>query len=199
MKFTPKKHKKEEPRSKKVLWAIFITVLFVGSYFGFNMANGGNTASSYNGFTFQQKGNKIVTKVSGKEASFSFLPTQLEGLNMSKNISDTILATKIVMMTSDADSNFTQSIAQAKYELKTELLSFYSLYAINAFTTNTSYGLPVSTCGNASVIAPVIYFKESNITKATLADSCIILEARTQTEVIALKDRLMYQILGIMK
>jgi hypothetical protein len=43
----------------------------------------------------------------------------------------------------------------------------------------------------------VIYFKSSNETKATLQGSCIIAEAKAGQEMVLLKDRIIYAMLGL--
>ena len=44
---------------------------------------------------------------------------------------------------------------------------------------------------------PVIYFKQSNETKVIIDDDCIIAEARNNIDILRIKDRLLYSMLGV--
>ena len=61
----------------------------------------------------------------------------------------------------------------------------------------TTYNLPIITCDNATEFVPVIYFKDSNITKFTLENNCIIGESNSREGFLALKDRLLYALFDV--
>ena len=62
---------------------------------------------------------------------------------------------------------------------------------VNEFT------LPVITCDDATSSVPVLYFVESNETKIYSENGCIIAEAKFETDLLRIKDRLLYERLGI--
>jgi hypothetical protein len=201
MKFKPKKHKKEDhsKRTRNILWAVFITVLFVGSYFGYTMLQNPTSEDSYNGTRFEIRDNMYYAKINGIAVAFYYHPTQLSLLNVSPDIPNIITSNPILYLTSDVQDNLTEAVALSKYELSNLLSTFFTVHTINAFTENTTYNLSTVTCLNATGTMPVLYFRESNETSIVLNSSCIIINAKNPRDVIAAKDRLSYAILGIMK
>lgn len=65
------------------------------------------------------------------------------------------------------------------------------------FTTNNTFDMPIITCEDATPVVPIIYFKQSNQTKVSLEENCIIVEARNNIDILRIKDRLLYSMLGI--
>ena len=71
------------------------------------------------------------------------------------------------------------------------------VFAQNLITLEI-YNQPIVDCMNATVYVPVIVMKEANETKAYLDGNCIFLES-TQYSVVAMKDRILYAILGVVE
>ena len=63
---------------------------------------------------------------------------------------------------------------------------------------NEIYNYPIITCDNATEFIPVIYLKKGEETQIYTEGNCIIAEAAFEQAFIALKDKLMYTILGIL-
>ncbi|MEK6948680.1 MAG: hypothetical protein AABX34_00555, partial [Nanoarchaeota archaeon] len=74
----------------------------------------------------------------------------------------------------------------------------FNIFVRNGFTAEQQ-NFPIITCNQSTNFVPVIYFKSSNATKVYLDNNCITAEALTQADVIRVKDRLVYGILGIIK
>jgi hypothetical protein len=75
-----------------------------------------------------------------------------------------------------------------------QLFGIYSMPGVAE--ESDEYSQPLVDCGNATAILPVISIVEANETNAWLDNDCIVLEANEYTT-IALKDRIMYAMLGI--
>ncbi len=105
----------------------------------------------------------------------------------------------MVYATSNPNSTYAESIAEVQFNLGRVLEEVMGIYVQNAFTSQTEHPLPVITCENASRVIPVITIEKSNTTQITAQGTCIIIEAKTKQDIIALYERLLYSILGVME
>jgi len=81
-------------------------------------------------------------------------------------------------------------------KLKGVTLNNFNIFVRVGFTSE-QLNFPVITCDDASDFVPVVYFKGSNTTNVYVENSCIIAEASNPADIIRIKDRLVYGILGI--
>ena len=77
-------------------------------------------------------------------------------------------------------------------------LNNFNIFIRSGFTTPQN-NFPVLSCDDATEFVPVVYFKSGNFTKISLENNCILAEAAAHADVIRLKDRLVYGILGIIQ
>ena len=111
-------------------------------------------------------------------------------------IASTLLNKPEIDTTSKINDTFSEEIALAQYNMALTLNNV-NIYLRKGFTQNNTFNLPIITCENATFAVPIIYFKQSNETKITIEDNCIIAEAINAVEILRIKDRLLYSILGI--
>ena len=191
------KEKKERKKWGLILFIVFImigtSVSFV--FFGFSPAT---ERVKYNGISFVSNGNIWIAKINGRDAAFSFLPSDVEDIIAFEDLSGRLQNKFEIDVTSDANSTFKEPIALAQHQMGLTL-SAYNIYLRKGFTANNSFNLPAITCSDSTLNVPVIYFKSGNATKILVEGNCIIAEAPTNADFIRAKDRLLYALLCVMK
>ncbi len=193
------KEKKEKKKFGLILFLVFIMIgtSFSFVFFGFSPATEKVKYNSYS-FTFVPSQNIWIAKINGRQAAFSFLPQDVEGISAFEDISNRLNGKFEIDATSDSNSTYKEAIALAQHQMGLTLLT-YNLYLRKGFTTNNTFNLPIITCDDATANVPVIYFRYGNSTNIHIEDNCIIAEASTNIDFIKVKDKLLYVILGVMK
>ena len=185
-----------EGRKKKILGIILgITMfgtLFTFVFFGFS---GGTRSLKYNDFEFLNRGNVWTTIVNDREAIFTYFPSDVELILVNDNVINRLKNVVQIDTTSEFNDTFAEPIALAQFQMGSTLNNF-NIFVRSGFTSEQQ-NFPVIKCEDATNFVPVIYFKNSNVTNVYLDNNCIIAEAVIQTDVIRIKDRLVYGILGI--
>jgi len=190
--------------SIKKFMVYFMAILMVGSLFGivflgFRSGGSGGAASiTYNDFKFINRGNFWSTSADGVHTLFTYLPTELElilvddiAINRLKNLVE-------LDITSDFNDTYAEGIALAQYQMGISLSNF-NIFLVQGFTRDNNVNQPIITCDTATPHIPVIYFKKGNVTKISLENNCILAEASTHADIIRIKDRLVYGMLGIIR
>jgi hypothetical protein len=183
------------------LWvSLFIVFIMVMSTAGFvlNFAGNQERTVKYNGVTFKVGSQGVSTKINGQQVWFNYLPQEVEEISTEAAAVQRAKSTLMLYMTSDRNSSAADYIAQAEFGFAQIVEAQLGIYAAAGFTEQTETAAPVVTCANATVYVPVIHFKESNETRIGIKDNCIIAEAATASEFLALKDRLLYGMLAVM-
>lgn len=198
MKFRVKKERKF--LSGKVWVSILIIAIMVLSTAGFLLGRGGESSSlSFNKHTFTKESNGYYTNLNGKNVRFDFFPAEINETFADKGAIDRIKNTKMIYMTSNFSGKYAQTEEEIKYELSIRLAKEFSIYATSGFTTNTSYKTMTVSCANATQFTPVVDFREGNSTGIRLEGNCVVVEGNSASGFIALKDRLLYGMYGIME
>jgi hypothetical protein len=194
-----RKYEERAEKRKKVL-VYFMTIVMVGSVFGFiflGFSSGGITSSlEYNGFEFVNRGNFWSTNVDGKEAFFTYYPADVELVFVDISIIDRLKNKIEIDTTSDFNDTLAQQIALAQYNMGITFNNL-NLFTRQGFTSPNQFNAPVITCSDATVAVPIIYFRSSNLTRVSLDGNCITVESSNQADFERIKDRLLYEMLGI--
>jgi hypothetical protein len=192
-----KRHDEVKEKRKKLAMSIFVVAIMTLSVLGYIVVqNTGQSTTTYKDFKFLNVNNQWYTKIGGKNILFDYHPAQVEYINVSKTIIDRINSSVQLYQTSDVNSSDKQAIALAQFDIVQDL-SLRNQYAVNGFTTENEFNLPVITCANSTQYVPVLMYQRSNETDIYDKDNCIILEARSDSDFIALKDRILYGVFGI--
>jgi len=184
---------------KKNWWAIaFLIFMVIGLsssfvFFGFN--DGGKV--TYNGHRFIFKGDHWETKVNGVMAATTYAPDQVMTLDVPDEVASLLQGKLQIDTTSSINDSFKDAISLAQYQMGMTLAAG-QVYLRSGFVSNET-SFPHITCQSATSFVPVIYFKSSNETKTTIEGSCIIAQAASGQEMVLLKDRLVYAMLGLDK
>ncbi len=186
--------KRHEKKNKTGIWVILlIVVLMLTSIIGYVFKGG--SRERYGGFSFSiGEDQRWYTNINGRQMAFRYFPTDLESINLSKEIADKIKGTNMVYFTHDPENPYSGDIAL----LKEIFWPYFQIYADNGLTAENAFNLPVISCDNATISLPVVYFKESNQTGFYLDNNCITCELRPGEDFTALKERLLYSLFGVM-
>lgn len=193
------REKKEKKKLGLILFLVFIMVgtSFSFVFFGFSPATEKAKHNGYS-FTFAPGQNIWVAKINGRQAAFSFLPKDVEGIPAFEGISNRLTGKFEIDITSDLNSTYKEAIALAQHQMGLTL-SEYNIYLRKGFTSNNTFNLPVITCDDATANVPVLYFRYGNATNIHMEGNCVIAEASANADFIKAKDRLLYTLLGVMK
>ena len=188
---------------KNIGLILFITVIMIGTtfsfvFYGFSPAPDVREYDGYK-FTYQQNGGVWSSKINGKNVAFSFPPADVEKIHVNDDIAPLLNGKLEIDSTYNLTSKNAQPIALAQHQMGI-LLSTYDMFLRQGFTTNNTYNFPVITCKDATANVPVIYFKESrNETRIYIDNNCIVAESSTDSGFLKVKDRILYEMLGVIK
>jgi len=175
---------------------IMISSVFGVIFFGYN--TDGTTTAKYNGFKFINKGGFLSTNVNGREVLFSYFPSDVELIPIDSETINRLKDKLEVDVTSEFNDTLSEAIALAQFQMGITLNNF-NAFVRNGFTSENPSNFQIITCRDSTDFVPVIYFRSSNETRIYLKNDCIIAEAASDVDVIRIKDRLVYGILGIIK
>ena len=193
------RRRRDEKRTGKFL-VIFIGIIMVLSVFGVVFFGYGGGVNSVNekGLKFVDNGNYWTTNVNGREALFTYLPSQVESIPISYDIINRFKNVIEIDVTSDFNDTFAEEIALAQFQIGVTLNNF-NVFVRNGFTSENPSNFDIITCEDSTNLVPVIYFKSSNETKVYVENNCIIAEALSENDVLGVKDRLVYWVLGVIE
>ena len=193
------KEKKEKKKWGLILFIVFIMIgtSFSFIFFGFQPQR---DVVRYNDIKFVNipSQNIWIAKINGREAAFSFLPTDVESIFLFDDSIKRLQNKFEIDVTYDLNSTYKEAIALAQHQMGLTLAT-YNIFVRKGFTTNNTFNLPVITCDDATSNVPVVYFRYGNATNIHTENNCIIAEASTNADFIKVKDRLLYGILEVIK
>ena len=192
--------RKEKKSKSGVILAFIIAFVMVGSILGIVSSDRQQSQFKYKDIKFKQDqlNNVWYTTINNQKVIFNYLPQDVEQIELTPDITTLLLNKPEIDTTSKINDTFYEEIALAQYNMALTLNSL-NLYIRQGFTANNTFNLPILTCKEATMAVPIIYFQQSNQTKITLENNCIIAEARNNMDILRLKDRLLYSILGIIR
>ena len=160
------------------------------------MYSGETDTFKYKGLKFKRIQNQWSTVINNQRLVFNYFPTDVEQINLTQDITALLLNKPEIDTTSELNDTFAEEIALAQYNMALTLNNL-NIYVRQGLTTNNTFNLPILTCKEATFAVPIIHFKQSNQTKITLENNCIIAEARNNVDILRIKDRLLYSMLGL--
>ncbi|MEM4267792.1 MAG: hypothetical protein QXK37_03080 [Candidatus Woesearchaeota archaeon] len=191
--------------SKKNMLGLFIVLIMTMSGIGYMVTQGDSTTEEYNGYKFTSPSYGVwVTKIDGKQARFRYFPGDIDSLPLDSELLDLVKSTKMVYLTYNPDDEAISEIELARLDLENQLPQLLKIYPVTGVTNVTSkyYLYPYIDCQNATASVPVIVMKlnkEINESRIGGNSGCILLEAARKEEILLLKDRFVYGLIGIIK
>ena len=196
------KEAREKKKDNKKIWliGIFMAVIMVTSIIGFMASDNPDQTRKYNGIKFYATNTGWEAKINEKMIQFNLLPEEVQGINISSTIIEQLKTTKMAQITFDPNSVYPQETAWAQYQLQQTMnagLNNYATIGLTEQPANITYTGSIINCKDATQYVPVIMLQYGEETKITEINNCIILEAQSTYDMYALKDRLVYGLLGI--
>ncbi len=199
---------KKSRMSKKMIWTLILGGLMVASVFGimFSSYNSGNDKLKYGEYKFEKAVKRLpsgmtqeiwTVDIDGKKAEFSYFPGDLEEFELDPAIGDLLARSKVVYLTFDPSTKNVGKFELMRLEMAESLADFGKYPVPGIIEEHEQYSQPIVDCGNATEMVPVVSLVEGNETNARLEGGCIVLEAN-EYSTTALKDRVIYSMLGIM-
>lgn len=191
---------RDKKEKKKWGLIVFIVFIMIGTSFSFVFFGFSPAADSarYNGIKFTGSNNAWIAEISGRQAAFSFLPIDVEGIFAFDDFASILNGKPEIDVTYDLNSTFKESIALAQHQLGLTLAQ-YNVFVRKGFTANNTFGMPVISCKGSTAGIPVIYFRAGNSTNIAVENNCVIAEAKTGADFIMVKDRILYGMLDVIK
>jgi len=195
-----KDYDKKKRRMVYIIAFIIVGVMVLSS-FGIILEQADTSSKkNYNGYSFVKTDNGgWLTKIKGNEMTFSHSPSDLEGINLSQTVRDVLNGKTHIGLTSDVNDPLSSSIALEQFDYAQTLPSTTNTYTTTGFTANNTYGKPVFGCNASNENTPVIYFKKARESSIRTEGSCVIVTADSDYEMVAMGERLLYYMMGIMK
>ncbi|MCH8003988.1 MAG: hypothetical protein IH934_05140 [Nanoarchaeota archaeon] len=193
-----RKHHGEGGKKKIFGYILIITMfgsVFTVVFFGFQSGGRASGSVDYNGFEFINRGAYWSTTIDGREALFTYLPSDLGLIILSNDVINRLRNVVQIDATSEFNDTFAEPIALAQFQMGSTLNNF-NIFVRSGFTSEQQ-AFPVITCNQSTNFVPVIYFRSSNVTSVSLKNNCVVVEALNGIDVVRVKDRLVYGILDI--
>jgi hypothetical protein len=191
--------RKKAKKNKTGFWfVVAIVFLMLTSTIGYLFKGG--SSEKYNHFSFSATGDgRWITKIDGNNKLFYYHPSETEKINLSDEAIKKIKNTNMVYITYDINNSQRENIAAINLELSKILWEDFNIYSLEGLTSANQYNMEVISCFNATGATPVIYYNESNMLSINIEQDCIVLNGKTTMEFIALKERMVYGLYGVIE
>ncbi len=187
--------KKKKPKMNWILGGIIIFVM-VSSAFGVMFGSFSNNTNriKYKDYTFiYQNDGTYRSKIDGKWYVFEFTPDALENIPYEEGI---LKHAPQMDITYDYGSDYVKDFALFSFQLK-QTLSGNKFVREGALAEN-EFGHEVITCADSTAQVPVVLLMVGNETKVYMDGNCIIAEASRREEIGVIRDRMLYEMLGVL-
>ncbi len=196
---------KGDSGKKNILFTIVVGLVLVSSIIGFTLSaipfglQDGSEGMKYNGFEFFQTQDGIAAKVDGQLVGFTYFPSELEDFEAG-NITATIKSVRVIYATSAPESALAPAISGAEFDIGRVVEARYSSFLQPVFTAENAYNRSIITCSDANPFVPVLFFNFTNTTTSISEErSCTTINFASENALNKVRDKVVYELLGIMK
>lgn len=197
--------RKDDSGKRKALFTILVGFVLVSSIIGFTLSaipfglQESSGKMEYNGFEFFQTQDGIAAKVDGQVIGFTYFPSELEGFEAG-NITAALKSARLIYSTSDPESALAPAISGAEFDIGRVVEARHNSFLQPVFTAANAYNRSVITCSDANPLIPVLYFNFTNTTTSVAKEgSCVKINVDSENALNKVRDRVIYELLGIMK
>jgi hypothetical protein len=182
--------------NKKNAIAMIIALLMVSSVIGIWTSSDTGPTTKYKGHVLTARDNMWWIKQGKAEIAFNFHPLDVENISMDPEINEK-LDTLMFYVTFDPEKS--EYIDLIRFSMASALQAKGAYIESGITKESEEYDLPVIDCSNATSFVPVVKFEisEENKTILILEDNCIIAQAKDEVDMVKIKDRIIYGLLGI--
>jgi hypothetical protein len=198
-----KKRSPGESNSMKNFWlGLVIVVVMISSVFAFGMMNNsseGNIGLKYNDYKFLYANGMYILGINGNNPSFVYHPSEVERINISEGLKNTLRNTMQVDVTSDIEDPYKGEIAESQLYFQETLSKADDRFVRMGFTQPNIYNKTVITCNDATEVVPVFIYEFGEITEIKESGNCIYIRGNSAPDFLMLTTRLLYASLGIIE
>lgn len=194
----PYQMKSLNERTKKMIVGGFIAFIMIASVFVVTLDYFFSPSNKleYNGFIFRPGNNEFISEINGKTYSFLFFPGDLEFINVPEKAKE-ILRAEVLTISYNPAGELSPALATAQFYFEEQL---DGVKIIDRAVLNSSgLSLQQKSCANATVTQPVIELYEGNSSNIVASDNCIKINGVSPSDIMQLSERIVYQVLGVMK
>jgi hypothetical protein len=198
-----RRRKNTSEKKKKLmttLFTAFIALIMITSIIGFLYTDTQQKIKIEN-YSFYRNGDNWVLDDFG--ITFRYLPEQLNGYNVSIEAVNILKNSNMVLLTLDTTNKSitdVMDIADIGYslgEILTEQLSIYTPPPAILSEDERFPNATIITCANTSIYIPVLSIQMGSEPGIIFSDGCIHMKGKSSSQLAALKEALLYRIIGI--
>lgn len=192
--------------------ALFGMAIYLGGQYGFYDFNKPNTYMYSNGESQFEVKKVKDQNYAGYEIKFYYEaseqpyyldirndPASLEGIPINRTIFNRIKDDANIFITIDPSANLTGKTTVAALEIDKFIDNKYFMnIPVNSSVTKPYSDYPVKSCDDATATSSVIWLKTGDKTQVQSEGNCIIVEGKTEQDIIRGADRLVLYLVGIM-
>jgi hypothetical protein len=204
------KNRDQEKQARMVVYIILFLILIIAVFIFFSLKAKSSKFIYNDEFeVYRIKDNDYVhykIKIFVNDNSQPFLidikkdPREIEMIPMDKGIREKLLNSKQIFVTITPNTNLTSETAMAAFEIEKIIDNPYLFnIPVNSSFTESYKDYPVKTCDDVSDEVSVVWLKRGDETKINFEDSCIIMTGITEDDLIKAADKLVLNVLGIIK
>lgn len=185
----------------KAFWTYLMIILMVFSVFGAIVGSmTPKNTLKYKEYKFTESQLGYSVRIDKQTYVLDSFPEYLEDIPVDERAIDILNNTRFVWFTYDPKQAIVADIAGVELTMINTFESWFEIYSNHGMTTENDYNISVITCRNATPTQPVIEFRETQNTTGIRLEGpgCIVMEADYGNNMIRLKDRVLYSMLGVM-
>ena len=195
--------KKEEGNGKKILFSVIIGFFLLSSIvgfafnFSFNTGIPQNTPTKISGIEFFNTATGIFAEIDGRVMQFTYFPDELENTDIA-DTTTRITERRLIYVTSDVNSSMATLISGAEFDIAKILEDHHTTFTEIAFTGENSFSKSIISCNDASSLIPVMFFNFTNTTSSVVNNNnCITINFANENSLNRIRDKIIYELLGI--
>ena len=191
-----KKRKTKENYGKHIV--IMLAALMVLSTLGYLVGQNNSSVSSvtYNGYAIEVTQYGLRVTIDDKETYFTYYPDTVAYLKPDEQILNLVKNSKVITVVYDPEEDNPEMFGGVQYQLEQDFVKD-NKFVIRGLTKSEGYNLPELDCVNATATVPVLKYMTGNATGYKMEGNCIIAEGIVPSDMIQLKDALIYGYYGV--
>jgi hypothetical protein len=179
---------------RREFMGIFIAIIMLASVLAVFTNTETEKTKEYNGHTFYTINQGWFTYINGQRMGFQYLPQDLENISSPPFVN--LESPKVYLIRDPTTRNIT---IEQSWQRVAAILVARNIQVVDACSQDKecSNSLPIKDCETLSV--PGVFFKSGPNAKITKNYMCYVIEGDTSLNLYRATEKLIYQILGVVK
>lgn len=188
--------KKEEKfyQKKAFWWSIFIVVIMTSSTIGYLWTGNQKEQNrvEYNGFTFYRSQGFWFTRINDQQYNFQYLPEDVLNISSTGTLG---IGEKIYLA---YDPSETELNTRYPFSILSELLRDKGVRPVYACIAEENCpDIPIVDCNETD--APIVLFIKGEESRMYNEEQCLIVEIKDNQDVVRVTEKMMYDLLGVIR